>query len=97
MKISTITADLIDAIANRELPVLWYGATSAPCVSTFIARGSDLDGLPRAGAIVREVPGEGYTVYWPAEIWNERVSEYVATIADASGVAFATPPGVMGD
>jgi hypothetical protein len=96
MIIRNTTADLIDAIANRELPVLWYGATDAPCVSTFIARGSDLDGLPRAGAIVRVVPGEGYTVYWPAEIWNEHVSEYVATLADASGVAFATPPGVMG-
>ena len=98
MIILNTTADLIDAIANRGLPVLWYGATDAPCVSTFIARGSDLDGLPRAGAMVRlSVNEDGYVVHWPAAHWDANVAEYVATIFDPSGVAGATKPVVMGD
>jgi hypothetical protein len=98
MKISTTTADLIDAIANRGLPVLWWGATTTPCVSTFIPVGSNMDDLPRAGAQIRLAwNGDGYTVHWPEDVWDEHVTEYVSTIADASGVANATPPGVIGD
>jgi len=93
MRILNTTADLIDAIANRELPVLWYGATPRPCVSTFIPRGSAMDGLPRNGAMVRlSVNEDGYVVYWPAAHWDEHVTEYVATIFDPSGVANATAP-----
>ena len=79
MKIPSTTADLIDAIANRGLPVLWFGATATPCVSTFIPRGSNMDDLPRAGAMVRlSVNEDGYVIHWPAAHWDASVAEYVA-------------------
>lgn len=93
MMILNTTADLIDAIANRGLPVLWFGATPTPCVSTFIPQGSSMDDLPRAGAVVRlSVNKVGYVVHWPAAHWDANVAEYVATISDPSGVAGATNP-----
>ena len=93
MMILNTTADLIDAIANRGLPVLWYGATATPCVSTFIPVGSNMDDLPRNGAQIRlAVNEDGYVVHWPAAHWDENVVEYVRTIFDPSGVANATEP-----
>ena len=91
MMILNTTADLIDAIANRGLPVLWYGATATPCVSTFIPVRSNMDDLPKSGAQIRlSVNEDGYVVHWPAAHWDANVAEYVATIHDPSGVAGAT-------
>lgn len=87
MRILNTTADLIDAIANRELQPRSYsgrGMYGRECVACAVESGSDLEGLPKAGAHVDQL-GRGYIVYWPAAEWTPDVQEYVDTIYDASG------------
>lgn len=87
MMILNSTLDIIDAIFNRELQPRSYsgrGMYGRECVACSLERGSDLEGLPRAGAFVDQL-GRGYIVYWPAAEWTPSVQEYVDTVQDPSG------------
>ena len=81
------TLDLIDAIENRELvaePIEGF-------VGCTIAKGSDMEGLPRAACFVQYLPlDEVYKVWWPDHRWAPEVQDYVDMIRDESGVADAT-------
>ena len=89
MMILNATADLVDAIANRELRPIPYSGRQMygqDCVACVVDRGSDMDGLPKEGALVDSM-GTGYVVYWPAAEWTAGVQEYVDTLFDPSGEA----------
>jgi hypothetical protein len=89
MMILNTTADLIDAIVNRELRPIPYSGRQMygeDCVACVIARGSDMEGLPKEGATVDNM-GLDYVVYWPRADWTDGVQEYVDTIDDSSGKA----------
>jgi hypothetical protein len=89
MMILNTTMDLIDAIANRDLKPIPYSGRfmyGQDCVACVVDHGSDMDGLPKAGATVDQM-GKGYVVYWPGAEWTEGVQEYVDTIYDPSGKA----------
>lgn len=81
------TLDLVDAIENRGLVAIWTEG-SVGCV---IAKGSDMQGLPKAACCVQYFPrSQSYKVWWPDHPWTEPVQDYVDMIRDASGVAEAT-------
>lgn len=85
--IDTKTADLIDAIADRELfPYSYSGRNmyGASCVACTVQRGSNMEGLPKSGAHVDSM-GLDYVVYWPDAAWTPEVQQYVDTIFDPSG------------
>lgn len=89
MYVDTNVLDLIDAIANRELtPVPYSGRNmyGRECVACSVPRGSDMEGLPKAGAVVDQL-GLDYIVYWPDVPWNDVVQKYVDMITDSSGDA----------
>ena len=89
MMIRNTTADLIDAILNRELVPFSYSGRhmyGRRCVACKLDQGSDLEGLPKVGAMVDQL-GKGYLAYWPEEEWTDGVQEYVDTIRDPSGKA----------
>lgn len=86
MIIENTTADLIDAIFNRELQPYSYSGRNMygrHCVACTIERGSDMEGLPKSGAHVDNM-GLDYVVYWPAAEWTSGVQEYVDVINDPS-------------
>jgi hypothetical protein len=81
------TLDLVDAIENRGLEAIWIEGF----VGCIVAKGSDMEGLPKAACFVQYFPqDEQYKIWWPDHAWTEEVAEYVAMIGDASGVAEAT-------
>ena len=81
------TLDLIDAIENRGLRAEWI----ENCVGCFIAKGSDMEGLPKAACCVQYFPQtQSYKVWWPDHPWTETVQDYLDLIRDESGVADAT-------
>jgi hypothetical protein len=81
------TLDLVDAIENRGLTPIWIEGA----VGCFIAKGSDMEGLPKAACCIQYFPqDEQYKVWWPDFPWTEDVQNYVEMIDDASGVANAT-------
>jgi len=87
MIILNTTADLVDAIANRELRPFPYSGRQMygqDCVACIVAKGSNLEGLPKAGATI-DTMGFGYVVYWPSAEWTAGVQEYVDTLFDSSG------------
>jgi hypothetical protein len=87
MMIQSNTADLVDAIFNRELRPFPYSGRQMygqDCVACIVAKGSNMDGLPKAGAIVDSM-GLDWVVYWPHAEWTPGVQEYVDTLADPSG------------
>jgi hypothetical protein len=88
MMILNTTMDLVDAIANRELRPIPYSGHQygRNCVACVVARGSNMDDLPKEGAIVDSM-GKDYIVYWPCAEWTAGVQEYVDTLFDSSGEA----------
>jgi hypothetical protein len=81
------TLDLIDAIENRGL----VSTHIEGFVGCIIARGSDMQDLPKAACTVQYFPAEQtYKVWWPDHPWTELVEDYLALIHDESGVADAT-------
>ena len=89
MIILNSTMDLVDAIANRELSPFAYSGRQMygqDCVACIVAKGSNLDGLPKAGATIDSM-GLDYVVYWPNAEWTAGVQEYVDTLFDHSGRA----------
>jgi len=89
MMILNTTMDLVDAIANRELRPIPYSGRQMygqDCVACVVAQGSDMDGLPKEGAVVDSM-GLDYVVYWPRAEWTAGVQEYVDTLFDSSGEA----------
>lgn len=81
------TLDLIDAIENRGLTATHIEGF----VGCIIAKGSSLEGLPKAACCVQYFPREGsYKVWWPDHLWTDAVQDYVDMIRDESGVAEAT-------
>jgi len=89
MMILNTTMDLVDAIANRELRPIPYSGRQMygqDCVACVVARGSNMEGLPKEGATVDNM-GLDYVVYWPHAEWTEGVQEYVDTLFDSSGEA----------
>jgi len=81
------TLDLVDAIENRGLAATHIEG----CVGCIIAKGSNLEGLPKAACCVQFFPrDQSYKVWWPDHPWTEPVEDYVAMIRDSSGVAEAT-------
>ena len=81
MMILNTTMDLIDAIFDRELQPRRHGGHGG--VACHIAKGSDLEGLPKAGMQVESGNG-GYLVSWPKVRWTSGVQEYVDTVLDPS-------------
>jgi hypothetical protein len=89
MMILNTTMDLIDAIVNRELVPFAYSGRfmyGQDCVACVVDEGSDMEGLPKEGAIVDNM-GKGYVVYWSRAEWTDGVQEYVDTLLDPSGKA----------
>ena len=87
MMILNSTAVLVDAIFNRELRPFPYSGRQMygqDCVACIVAKGSNMDGLPKAGAIVDSM-GLDWVVYWPHAEWTDGVREYVETLDDPSG------------
>ena len=87
MMILNLTADLIDAICNRELQPWSYSGRfmyGKSCVACTVKRGDDLTDLPKEGSRVDHL-GFDYVVYWPEIEWTPGVQEYVDTIFDPSG------------
>lgn len=87
--IDTATADLIDAIADRELFPYAYsgrGMHGEQCVACTIPRGSDMSHLPKFGCSVDHM-GLDYVAYWPQAAWTPDVQKYVDIIFDSSGEA----------
>lgn len=81
------TLDLVDAIENRGLVAIWIEGA----VGCIIAKGSSLEGLPKAACLVQYFPqDQQYKVWWPDHAWTEPVQDYVDMIHDESGVADAT-------
>lgn len=81
------TLDLVDAIENRGLEATHIEG----CVGCIIAKGSDMEGLPKAACCVQHFPKDGsYKVWWPDHPWTELVQDYLDLIRDASSVADAT-------
>lgn len=87
MMISNATMDLVDAILNRELCPFPYSGRQMygqDCVACVVDRGSNMDGLPKEGALVDSM-GTGYVIYWPRAEWHDGVQEYVDIVLDPSG------------
>jgi hypothetical protein len=78
--------DLIDAIANRGLKPIPYSGRfmyGQDCVACVVDHGSDMEDLPKEGAMVDHM-GKGYVIYWPRADWTDGVQEYVDTLFDPS-------------
>jgi hypothetical protein len=87
MMILNTTADIIDAIVERELtPIECTSIYKTQCVGCVIPEGEDMDGLMKGGAYV-EHNGTNFVVYWPTAHWDENVVEYIATLLDPSAFA----------
>jgi hypothetical protein len=89
MMIQNSTMDLVDAIANRELRPIPYSGRQMygeDCVACVVARGSNMEDLPKEGALVDSM-GLDFVVYWPRAEWTAGVQEYVDTLFDPSGAA----------
>lgn len=79
--------DLVDAIEERGLTPIWIEGA----IGCFIAKGSDMEGLPKAACCIQYFPqDQQYKVWWPDRIWTEQIAAYTETINDVSGVANAT-------
>ena len=79
------TADIIDAIVERELtPIECRSIYGTQCVGCEIPEDEDMEGLVKSGAYVTH-NGRCFVVCWFLAPWDENVVEYIATLLDPSG------------